>query len=247
MTTKLYLDDTDLVKCEAVATAEVILDATVVYPQGGGQPSDKATISSVDGSVVFRVDKAVLDRDSDVVVHTGAYMPGSEPLVPGMPVVVAVDAELRALHARLHSAGHLLDAAMRNLGYADLEPTRGAHAPHLAYVEYAGVIADPGERERLPQRLAAECAALIAAGGDVRVRHVARDDVAAECGLDEIPAYLPETMPTVRIVGMADAACPCGGTHVKNVVTIGGITIRKIKHKAGKRTVNVRYSVDPSP
>ena len=56
-----------------------------------------------------------------VVRHLGVWSeegggPG-EPLQPGDEVTVHVDADRRLLNARIHSAGHLLDVAMTNVGY----------------------------------------------------------------------------------------------------------------------------------
>ena len=57
-----------------------------------------------------------------VVRHLGVWSeegggPGGEQLQPGDEVTVHVDADRRLLHARIHSAGHLLDVAMTNVGY----------------------------------------------------------------------------------------------------------------------------------
>ena len=42
----------------------------------------------------------------------------------GDAVTVEVDGNRRMLHARLHSAGHLLDAAFSNIGFTELEPSK---------------------------------------------------------------------------------------------------------------------------
>lgn len=39
--------------------------------------------------------------------------------------------------ARVHSAGHLLDIAMRRIGFMN-KPGKGYHFPSGAYVEYIG-------------------------------------------------------------------------------------------------------------
>lgn len=48
-----------------------------------------------------------------------------------------VDEEKRRLYARVHSAGHLLDIAVNQLGYQWV-PGKGYHFPTGAYVEYQG-------------------------------------------------------------------------------------------------------------
>ena len=42
----------------------------------------------------------------------------------GEEVAVEIDGAKRLLHARIHSAGHLLDSAFSNIGVTDLEPTK---------------------------------------------------------------------------------------------------------------------------
>lgn len=42
----------------------------------------------------------------------------------GDEVSVEVDGPKRMLHARIHSAGHLLDTAFSNIGVTNLEPSK---------------------------------------------------------------------------------------------------------------------------
>lgn len=79
-------------------------------------------------------------------------------------------------HHRLHSAGHLLDAAMRCAGREDLVPTKGYHFPDgNAYVEYDGNVAAE-EREILAQALTVKAQELVDAGTAVEVNVEANDD-----------------------------------------------------------------------
>lgn len=99
------------------------------WPNAGGQPSDLATLTSEDGATVFQVVHAGTTKDCpNVVEHRGYFVSGSS-FSPGSRVDVTVDGDARRLHARLHSAGHLLDAAMRNVGRGNLEPSKGNHNP----------------------------------------------------------------------------------------------------------------------
>lgn len=52
-------------------------------------------------------------------------------------VEVVVDERLRLLYTRLHSAGHVIDAGVEELGLLDkLLPTKGSHSPDMSYVCY---------------------------------------------------------------------------------------------------------------
>ncbi len=63
MTKLLYLDDSYLKECDAiiqsVAGNEVILDQTIFYPRGGGQPSDTGKMIKTDSGIEARVVEVV--------------------------------------------------------------------------------------------------------------------------------------------------------------------------------------------
>lgn len=44
------------------------------------------------------------------------------------------------MHSRLHSAGHLIDVALAELGRTDLKPGKGYHWEVGTYVEYIGKV-----------------------------------------------------------------------------------------------------------
>lgn len=77
MTKLIYLDDTYLFEKEAVIVEikenergkAVILNETIFYPQGGGQPADKGEIIS--GDNIFVVNDVRLD-ETGTVWHFGA-------------------------------------------------------------------------------------------------------------------------------------------------------------------------------
>lgn len=68
----------------------------------------------------------------------------------GDKVVLSIDGPTRARHARLHSAGHLLDSCLAAVGgeYAGMEATKGWHGED-AYVEYRGKVNAHAGRRRL--------------------------------------------------------------------------------------------------
>ena len=58
-----------------------------------------------------------------------------------------------------------------------------------------------------------------------------------------VPPYLPEGE-QFRVVKLLedDKGCPCGGTHVKHISDIGGVTVKRIQKK--KKNTRVSYSVN---
>jgi Ser-tRNA(Ala) deacylase AlaX len=222
----LYLDEPFRLEAEAIVLyvgpdqegrMAVVLDRTVCHPQGGGQPSDRGRIGSADVSLEV-MHCRLRDGAVEHLVSSAGRLPEA-----GQRVRVQVDAELRDFHSRLHSAGHLLDVAMRNIGYA-YPPARGYHFPDGPYVEYEGVV-PPEEREVTRRRLEAELERLV--GEDFEVRFEATGER--------------------RIVTVAgDVGCLCGGTHVKNLRHLGRVRVTKIARKGGHTRVS--YALEgPAP
>eukprot|EP00917_Polyrhabdina_sp_WS-2016_P008775 GHVP01019551.1.p1 GENE.GHVP01019551.1~~GHVP01019551.1.p1 ORF type:complete len:168 (-),score=22.20 GHVP01019551.1:124-627(-) len=115
----------------------LVLDRTVFHPQGGGQPSDVGVIEGSDGQI-FLVERVSIDKNSGCVIHSGK---SSESFEVGSIVQLKVSAETRSLHTRLHSAGHLLDLAVKRLGYK-WKAEKGFHFLEGPYNEYSADIAD---------------------------------------------------------------------------------------------------------
>ena len=206
----------------------VVLDRTVLYPEGGGQPSDTGELQVArDPSKVFRVSH--VKSVNGLVFHYGE---GCK-LEAGEAVVVRVDQERRMRHARLHSGGHLLDSCLAAAGgeYAAMEAAKGYHGEGGAYVEYKGKV--PVEaRDALMQSLQEEADRRIqSGGGPVHVSVDSYSEAAEKCG-GSLPPYIAEGS-SPRVVTMEGLSCPCGGTHVATVAEIGGLTITGIRVKKG--------------
>jgi len=222
----LYLEDTYLFTTSATflevrehekGTA-VILDQTIFYPQGGGQPSDTGYIRGAQG--VFRVDFVGLDAEG-MVWHIGEFEEGS--FVSHESVVLEIDQGKRILHARIHSAGHLLDVALKSMG-TSLVPAKGYHFPQGPYVEYQGEVNDT---ESLKNVLEQKINELIVQDIPVKKEVLAEEEAEAR-GLH---APIGKSVRVVSFQG--DEGCGCGGTHVTLSREIGTVTIRKISSKQG--------------
>ncbi len=234
-----YMDDQhQLEGCATVVRLEpeardgltcLILDATLFYPQGGGQAWDTGLIQGETG--IFAVQEV---RFVDGFVHHyGQFREGS--LAVGAEVSYTIDSTRRRLNSRLHSAGHLLDEAVKNLGLA-WTPTKGIHYPGQAAVEYEGAVTDT---EAARAALEAESNRLIQQGFSVTAQLVSLAELPQHS--DFIPPQLPDNKP-IRVVRMgAQKGTPCGGTHVKDIAEIGPMTIRYIKAKKGM--IRVAYDI----
>ncbi|KAK9139367.1 hypothetical protein Scep_009048 [Stephania cephalantha] len=240
----------------------LILDSTIFYPQGGGQPSDSGFISRSESDRIKFVVEDVRLKDG-VVFHYGHYEENSseEELEGGQEVCLFVDEQRRRLNSRLHTAGHLLDSCMRNVGLGHLEPGKGYHFPDGPYVEYKGTIP---QNDWLSKQKELELNAneLISNGGKVMMKSQHLLDFAPfkmvslafqdgtesnlqvyaaiasyEEALDLCGGGLPEYIPVgsaPRVVKLGDnPGCPCGGTHVADIAEIRSIKVSQIRTKKG--------------
>jgi len=209
----------------------VILNQTIFYPQGGGQPYDKGLIKNNDN--IFVVEE-VRFKD-DTVYHIGFFQKGS--FEADSPVMLHVDKERRIFNSRNHTAGHLIDIAMRTLGINSI-PTKGYHFPKGAYVEYEGTL-DAAERDTLQTTLEKAISDLIKQAIPITTAIVDRDKLTTIAYY--VPDYIPDNKPSRVMIVQKYPAIPCGGTHVQNTKKVGSVIINKIKNKKGN--LRISYSI----
>jgi len=236
MTTELlYFKDTYLFKTVAnfVEMREnekgraVILDKTIFYPQGGGQPTDSGYIRSA--SAVFKVTFVGLDPDG-IVWHFGEFEKGT--FKDGEGVSLEIDKKKRELHARIHSGGHLIDCAVQDMG-TEVTLEKGFHFIDGPYVEGNGEVEDT---EAFRLELEAKVNQLIGNQLIMRKEMFSEED-AKNKNISAPPGK------SVRVVGFdGHESCGCGGTHVNNSGDIGHITIRKVTSKKGRTKIS--YTID---
>lgn len=208
----------------------VVLDQTIFYPQGGGQPYDQGIITSNNGKFIVSEVRYI----DGIVKHIGNFESGT--FAKAENVSLEVNPERRLLNARLHSAGHLVDVAVNTLK-PDWIPGRGYHFPDGPYVEYAGTI-DDTEKEQFIKDLEKIINQKISEQIPVTIKFVDKSELSTYCR--HVPENIPEGKP-IRLVLFNDFAIPCGGTHVDNLTVLKSETIRKIKGGAG--TVKISYDV----
>eukprot|EP01138_Halocafeteria_seosinensis_P010439 gb/GECG01010657.1/.p1 GENE.gb/GECG01010657.1/~~gb/GECG01010657.1/.p1 ORF type:complete len:730 (+),score=85.55 gb/GECG01010657.1/:1-2190(+) len=127
--------------------------------------------------------------------------------------------------ARLHSGGHLIDEAMRQVGQ-NMEAGKGHHFPDGPFVEYIGDI-PAREREQIAKELQKKVTDLISKQISTRIQMETSED-----GSSVRTVY----------VGSEDQGCACGGTHVNHTGQIGDLKITKIKGKKGNTKVS--YTIE---
>jgi len=184
----------------------------------------------------------------DVIMHVGTFEPAGSTFAKDSEVECHVDEAKRRLYARIHSAGHLLDIAMRNAGHPELKPSKGFHQPVGAYVEYVGNV-EANEREALVALMNEKCSQIISstpAEMPVFKKMCSYEEAGEQlANAGGVPSYIPEGTP-LRVLKLTadDVGCPCGGTHVEHVQDIKEIQITKIQKKG--KSIRVSYGVVPS-
>ena len=214
-----------------------VLDKTWFYPAGGGQPADVGCIECLDGSWRLDVDAVRVDPMTELVMHEGVWRGVGETaprMPPSLPTVsFRVDDQIRSLHNRLHTAGHVLDLVIFDvMGFNDLSVGKAYHYPQGPAVEYHGKIpgisGDAKAKQNLIERMQAECNALIARNLAVAITFEDGDPMD-----DKLTRYMSvESFPR-RI--------PCGGTHCTCLGLLGKMIIRKIEMKGN--VTRVAYGV----
>jgi misacylated tRNA(Ala) deacylase len=220
----LFRDDPYLKACDATVVAvhdnAIELDRTVFYPMGGGQAGDTGKIG----------DRRVIDTRKgsapDSVLHL--LEPGSAP-TPGTKVELHIDWERRHRLMRLHTALHLLCAAVK-------APVTGGRIAedkaHLDFdIEMEKLVKDEIEARvnELVRSAAATCPVWISdAELDSRPELVRTMSVAPPRGEGRVRL--------LEIPGIDLQAC--GGTHVANTAEIGALRVARIRSE-GKRNKRV--------
>ena len=194
--------DVDVLECTPFEQQfAVVLHSTIFHPQGGGQPFDTGWLGD---SNVLRV-----VQEAERIVH---YV--DQPVALGLQQA-RVDGERRALHTRLHSAGHLIGNAGETLGWM---PIKAHHWPGEGKISFIrGEFAQNMEADALQQQVNQWI------GADLP-RHMTLDGGTREVGFGDLPAYA------------------CGGTHVQALAQVGQVTILGLSEKKG--ALSVRYSLD---
>ena len=143
-TTAQYLEDPYIKNIEATiveilpekeGVLKIVLNTTIFYPMGGGQPTDQGTLTFPDGTTgeVYQV----LFKDG-VIFH---YVKTKTAPNVGQNVQGAIDWDRRYRNMRVHSAAHVIDFALFLLGYSPspLHPLKGDHGKK-PFIIYSGTL-----------------------------------------------------------------------------------------------------------
>ena len=209
----------------------IILDRTVFYAQGGGQPGDVGTIRASDGSG-FAVSNTVYGADRSQVVHL-VGPEGTAHFSPGDEVELQLDWERRFKRMRVHTALHLLSVVL------PYPVTGGSIGDGDGRLDFD--IPDAGlDKAEVTEKLNA----LIARDAPVSDRWITDEELDANPGLVKtMSVQPPRGSGRVRLVEIEGIDLqPCGGTHVRRTGEIGRVAVTDIEKK-GKQNRRVRIAL----
>ncbi len=213
----------------AAGDGRVVLDRTVFYPTGGGQPGDRGRLQT-GGREPFEVVDTV-KGDGEYVVHCLA---GSAAPEIGASLQAELDWGRRYRLMRMHSALHLLCAAV---GQAVTGGQIGEGKGRLDF--------DVGEAKLDKEQIARTLARWIADDRPIRQRWIEADELAARPELVRTMSVKPPlTGGWVRLVEIEGVDLQaCGGTHVRSTGEVGELLVGKIENKGRQnRRVNIAFA-----
>lgn len=213
----------------------VVLDRTVFYARGGGQPGDTGTIRW-DGGEVRVVDTVKHAGEVVHVLEDGATAPLS-----GTAVTVQIDWARRHTLMRTHTALHALSGIVFT-GYG-AKVTGGNMEPGVARMDFEldGISQEFGRE--VEQKLN------VALRNDhpVRVSFVPRAQALADPDLIRTKVNLiPEHVDPIRVIDIEGLDKQAdGGTHVRSTAEVGRVRVVKTESK-GRANKRMRIElVDP--
>ncbi|MGE0224803.1 MAG: alanyl-tRNA editing protein [Acetobacteraceae bacterium] len=224
MTERLFLDDPTLARTEATVLASapegIVLDRTVFYARGGGQPGDSGLLRWEGGETAIT---DAVKGEGEAILHLPAAGAALPPV--GARVEAGIDWERRHRLMRMHTAMHLLCSLIK--GAAVTGGSVGADRSRLDFD-----LPNPPPKEEVEAGLNA----LIAADHPVRIEWVDEAVLESDPGLVRTMSVQPPRgtgrLRLMRIGGEALVDLqPCGGTHVGRTGEIGPVQVVKIENK----------------
>ena len=215
----------------AVTEKGIVLDRTVFYATSGGQPGDSGALTTSSRTPIPITTAVYTDAAKSEIAHQPAS--GSPAPNVGDTVTATIDWDKRFARMRMHTALHLLSAA---LPYAVTGGSVGESESRLDFdIPDAGLDKDA---------ITAKVNEMIATNAAVTDRWISDAELNANPSLVKTMSVKPP-MGTgrVRLIEIAGLDLqPCGGTHVRRLSDIGGVRVTQIEKK-GKLNRRVRLAL----
>jgi alanyl-tRNA synthetase len=219
-TDKLYYEDQERTEFEAVVLDvferesgyDVVLDQTMFYPEGGGQPADHGTLSTDD----VTVEVEDVQAHDGVVLHRTDENPGKGEFVRGQ-----LDVDRRRRLMRHHTATHIVGFAARQVLGEHVRQAgaqKGTRRARLDVRHYERITRE--EVKRIEQ-VANE---VVTRNQKVKQEWPDRHEAEEKHGFDLYQGGIPPGR-NIRLIHVGEDVQACGGTHVNRTGDIGAIKV----------------------
>jgi Ser-tRNA(Ala) deacylase AlaX len=225
----LYMDDSYLKEAEATIidideSGSLILDQTLFYPRGGGQPSDTGTMIDTGTNTAYKV-LEVTKREGRIL-----HKVEGQGLTVGNRVRCVLDWDRRYALMKMHTAAHLIDAIL----YADggILATGNELNVDKSRIDFNM----PEFTKEKVQEYIDKCNKLINDDAEIKNYYLTREEAFKIPGIVKLAAAFPPDIPVLRITEIVGIDIQAdGGTHVKSLSEIGKITLLSIENKGKDR------------
>ncbi len=237
MTERIYSTDSYAAEMTAGVLAadaddrRVLLDRTVFYPGGGGQPIDQGALWVGDE----RLEVVRITQDADGVWH----WLDQDPPRTGTRVEGRIDWDRRYRLMRTHTSLHALcgvvwDRFKSPVTGGNMEPGRGR-------LDFELPDWDPENRDPLEEALNSA----IARSLPIEVSFMPREEADADPSLIRTKVNLiPPSVREVRVIDIVGLDRQAdGGTHVRSTEEVGRVKITKVESK-GRGFRRIRLALD---
>ncbi len=235
-TRRLYYEAPSQTEFEAVvqwsSPGRVVLDQTLFYPEGGGQPSDEGALHVGEASHRVRW----VEKRGEIIVH---HLEGEEDTVPvGQVVKGLIDVRRRNAHTRHHTATHIVLAAARQVLGDHVWQSGAQKGTDMARVDISHFQrVSPNELAAIETR----ANEIVLEAIPVDKSFVERTEAERKYGFRLYQGGVPPGE-QIRVVRIADVDVEaCGGTHVSNTSQVGSVRMRRAERIADG-IVRLEYS-----
>jgi alanyl-tRNA synthetase len=219
-TERLYYDDQERMDFEAMVLEvlereegfDVVLDQTMFYPEGGGQPADHGTLSTDDVTAQV-TDVQLVDG---VVLHRTDANPGTGDFVRGQ-----VDGTRRRRLMRHHTATHIVGHAARQVLGEHVRQAGAQKHTDSARLDVKHYESVSREEVKAIERIAND---VVTDNASVSQEWVDRNEAESEYGFDIYQGGIPEGE-QIRLIHADQDTQACAGTHVSRTGDVGAIKL----------------------
>jgi Ser-tRNA(Ala) deacylase AlaX len=207
-------------ECDSVVlkTSEdgIVLNRTIFYPEGGGQPSDTGTIfyngTTLDVDMVHKRDE---------IYH---HITESIPIYKNSEVKLAIDWKRRYMHMRYHTALHIISGVVNN--HYNVKITGNQIYTDKARIDFN--LHDSAES--VIEEILNDSNNIVKSNIKINIKYIRKEEL-----LDNMIRVKKEILPDLEIYRMIEIENldiqPDGGTHVKNSSEVGHISMLKRENK----------------